>query len=206
MNNKNPFDVKGIAVTTPKGKALWCKSITPDTKFDKAGELSTSLVLDPNDKEVQAFLAPLEAMLEDAYQQTLESLGPVKAKAISRHEIAQVDTDKDGNDTGMIKIKLKLGKIEERKAEGKPHSIKTVDAKKATITHPPMVGNGSTIRCAGFAFPYYAAALKKVGVSIMWNSLQIIDLVQAGGGDEFGEEEGYAAGTESQTSFESVPF
>lgn len=204
MNTKNPFNVKGIGVTTPRGKALWCNNVTPDIKFDDKGELSTSLVLDPDDKDVQAFLEPLEAMLEDAFQQAVESLGPVKGKALSKHEITQPDTDKDGNDTGMIKIKLKLGKIKDRQAEGKSHMIKTVDAKKNEIQNPPIVGNGSTIRCAGFAFPYYAAALKKVGISIMWNSLQIIDLVQSGGGDDFGEEEGYVTG--SETGFESVPF
>lgn len=206
MNTKNPFDVKGIGVTTPKGKALWCKNVTPDIKFDDKGELSTSLVLDPNDKEVQAFLEPLEAMLEDAFQQTVESLGPVKGKSLSKNEIAQPDTDQDGNDTGMIKIKLKLGKIKDRQATGKAYTIKTVDAKKNEIQNSPIVGHGSTIRCAGFAFPYYAAALKKVGVSILWNGLQIIDLVQVGGGDDFGEEEGYLAGSTSTVDDFSVPF
>lgn len=204
MNNKNPFKVDGKGITTPKGKALWCKNVVPDTKFDKDGELSTSLILDPNDKEVQAFLAPLEAMLEDAYQQTLETLGPVKSKGVAKHEIVQPDVDKDGNDTGMIKIKLKLGKVEARKQEGKQYTIRTVDAKKTALTNPPLVGNGSVIRCSGFAFPYYAAALKKVGVSMLWSGLQIIELKQSGGGDDFGEEEGYVAG--STTAFDEVPF
>ena len=205
MNTKNPFDVKGVGITTPKGKALWCRNVNPDRQFDKEGTLSTSLVLDPNDKEVQAFLEPLEAMLEDAYKQTLESLGPVKSKGIDKAPITKPDTDKDGNETGMIKINLKLGKIDSRKAEGKQFEINTVDAKKNKITNPPTVGNGSTIRCSGFAFPYYAAALKKVGISILWNGLQIVELTGSGGGSDFGEEEGFTIGSINE-SFESVPF
>lgn len=204
MNSKNPFDVAGKGITTPKGKALWCKNVVPDTKFDALGELSTSLILDPNDKEVQEFLAPLEEMLEDAFQQTVTSLGPVKSKQIGKHELYQPDVDKDGNETGMIKIKLKLGKVEQRKQEGKQYTIRTVDAKKNLIQNPPIVGNGSTIRCSGFAFPYYAAALKKVGISILWSGLQIIDLKTYDSGDEFGEEDGYTTGSEG--SFSEVPF
>ena len=203
MNTKNPFDIKGVGITTPKGKALWCRNVNPDRQFDKEGTLSTSLVLDPNDKEVIAFLEPLEAMLEDAYKQTKESLGAVKSKELAINPLTKPDTDKDGNDTGMIKINLKLGKIDSRKAEGKQFEINTVDAKKNKITNPPTVGNGSTIRCSGFAFPYYAAALKKVGISILWNGLQIVELTGSSGGDSFGEEEGFTIGSINDSE---VPF
>ena len=204
MNTKNPFNVDGMGVTTPKGKALWCKNVTPDRTFNKEGDLSTYIIFDPNDKDVQLFLEPLEKMCDEAFNQAQKELPPVKAKELKKRHIAQPDTDKDGNDTGMIKVKFKLGRVDLRKADGKNHVVKTVDAKKNEIQNPPIVGNGSTIRCAGFAFPYYTASSKEIGVSILWNSLQIIDLVQAGGGDDFGEEEGYVAGSEA--GFESVPF
>lgn len=205
MKVKNPFEVAGLGVTTPKGKALWCKNVTPDTTFNKEGELSTNLVLDPNDQGVIDFLAPLENMCAEAFKQSKENLG-IKGKELKMRPVAQPDTDKDGNDTGMIKIKLKLGNIEGRKAEGKPFTINVVDAKKNKIVNPPVIGNGSTIRCSGFAFPYYVASAKEVGVSILWNAVQILELVHGSGGDDFGEEEGYTVGSESETSFDSVPF
>jgi len=190
MNNKNPFDVEGKSVTSPRGKALWCKSITPDRTFTKEGDLSTYIILDPSDKDVQLFLEPLDNMCNEAYNQALKNLPPAKSKDLVKRSIAQPDTDKDGNETGMVKVKFKLGKVDARKADGKNHVIKTVDAKKFEIQNPPIVGNGSTIRCSGFAFPYYTASNKEIGVSILWSALQIIDLVQSSGGDDFTEEEG----------------
>jgi len=35
------------------------------------------------------------------------------------------------------------------------------------------------------------ASTKEVGVSLIWQKLQIIDLVEIGGGDSFGEEDGF---------------
>ena len=41
MAYTKPFAVKGTNITSPKGKALWCKFKEPDTKFNAKGEYST---------------------------------------------------------------------------------------------------------------------------------------------------------------------
>ena len=116
------------------------------------------------------------------------------------------DTDKDGNATGKIVFKLKMKNIDERRDTGRPHEIVVLDAKRVEINNPPQVGNGSVIRCAGFANPYYMASSKEVGVSLAWQKMQIIDLITYGSGDDFGEEEGYSSSSTESEVFEEAPF
>lgn len=191
MANTKTFTVKGISFTTPKGKALWCKADMPDRKFNDKGDLTTSLVCDPNDADVKSFITLLEGVRDQAFKETCESLGEVKAKAIKVRPVFYDETNKDGSKTGNILFKLKLGSVDEKEATGKQYQITVVDAKKNILPKAPRVGNGSTIRCAGFANPYYMASTKEIGVSLMWQKMQIIDLIAADGGDAFGEEEGF---------------
>jgi hypothetical protein len=207
MNTTRPYKVKGISFTTPKGKALWCKNIEPDRKFNDKGDLTTSLVCDPNDEKVKEFIKLLEDLRDQAFNETKESLGEAKAKAVKVRPVFSEHTDRDGNSTGEILFKLKLKDVDEKKELGRQSAIATFDAKKGLIANPPAVGNDSVIRCAGFANPYYMASTKEVGVSLIWQKMQIIELQSLGGGDEFGEEEGFEAGSAaSETQFEEAPF
>lgn len=208
MANNRPFTVKGVGFTTPKGKALWCKSVRPERKFNDKGDFMCSLVCDPEDEAVKEFIKTLEALRDQAFTETKESLGAAKAKEVKARPVFTQDADRDGNETGNIIFKVKMSNVDDRAAEGRQSALVVVDAKKNKIENPPEVGNGSTIRCAGFANPYYMASTKEVGVSLMWAKMQIIDLVSAAGSDDFGEEEGYSAssyGTES-IGAEEVPF
>ena len=206
MSNNRPFTVKGVGVTTPRGTALWCNNVEPQRKFNPAGDLTTSLVLDPNDVEVKDFIKILEDLRDVAYNQTVESLGPAKGKQVKKRDVYQEDTDRDGNATDNILVKLKLSNVDIKREEGKQHTITTVDAKKNPIKYPPKIGNGSVIRCAGFANPYYMASTKEVGISMIWSKVQIIDLVEIGGGDSFGTEDGYEIKQELELESSEVPF
>lgn len=193
--NKKPFSVKGINVTSPKGKALWCKYKTPDTKFNSKGEFSVSLVCDPNDPAVQAYIAKLEELSQRAYEETCETLGAAKAKAVKQAEVYSEHFDKDGEPTGMIVFKAKLKDIEDRINNNDTASIIVVDAarNKLPLHEQPEVGNDSVIRLATYANPYYMASTKTVGISHIWTKMQIIDLVSMGAEDEFEEEDGFEA-------------
>lgn len=193
--NTRPFTVKGIGVTTPKGEALWCNNVEPQRKFNDKGDLVTSLLLDPEDTEVKDFIRILEELRDKAYAETVKEFGKVKGEQVKKRDVYQPDADKEGNATGKILIKLKLRDVDIKRDEGKQHTITTFDAKKNPIKNPPRVGNGSIIRCSAFANPYYMASTKEVGVSLIWTKMQIINLVEIGGGDDFGEEEGYEVGS-----------
>jgi len=205
MNTARPCTTKGIGFTTPKGKALWCGNIEPQRKFNEKGDLMTNLVLDPNEPEVKEFIKTLEDLRDTAFEETTNNLGLVKGKQVKKRDVAQPDIDQNGNDTGMIVIKMKLKDVDEKKELGRQYQIDTFDAKKNKLENPPRVGNGSTIRCAGYANPYYMASTKEVGISLIWQKLQIIELIEIGGFDSFGEEEGFIASATTQ-EFNEAPF
>lgn len=206
MNTTRPYTVKGINFTTPKGQALWCRVNEPERKFNDKGVLTTSLVFDPADEDVKAFIKQLEDLRDKAFEETKESLGAAKAKAVNPRSVFSDEVDREGVETGKILIKMKLNNVDEKKEQGRQYKIEAFDAKKNKLEYPPEIGNGSTIRCAGFANPYYMASTKEVGVSLIWQKVQIIDLVSFGGGDDFGEENGFESAPVAELTAEDVPF
>lgn len=190
-----PFAVKGYDVVSPKGKALWCSIKEPNYTFNAKGDYMTSLVCDPNDEAVKAFISKLEALRDTAYEETLETQGD-KGKQNSKREVYNIDYDKDGNQTGNIIFKFKLSNIADR--EPGQDKIAVVDAHKNQMLNIPLVGNGSIIRCVAFANPYYMASTKEIGVSLMWKRMQILELVEFGGGSaDFDDEDGFVVDSDS---------
>jgi len=196
-NPTKPFAVKGFNVTTPKGKALWCKIAEPDRKYTPTGELSMSLVCDPGDPTVVAFISKLEEVRDIALAETKKTLG-AKGGAYTTKEVFSEEYDQEGEPTGKVIFKMKLKDIDGRKERGKQHSITVVDAKRQVVNPIPLVGNGSDVKCVVFANPYSMASTKSVGVSMIWDKMQIIELISFGGGDAggFDEEDGFEAPSE----------
>lgn len=189
-----PFAVKGFNVTSPKGKALWCKFKEPDTKYNAKGEYSTDLIVDPNNPAVQAYITKLEELQDIAYNETCETLGAGKAKGVTKAPLYKEEYDQDGNETGNIIFKYKLKDLTDREARGDSTEILVVDAKKNKLgKDAPLVGNGSEIRIVSYANPYFMASTKSVGISHIWSKMQIIELKEysGGDGDDFDEEDGF---------------
>lgn len=180
-----PFSVKGIRIVSPRGEALWCKVKEPDYQYNAKGNLSTTVVCDPNDETVQAFIEKLEELRDVAYDETVETLG-AKAKGLIKKDVYTEHLDQDGEDTGLIEFKFALKDVDDR-----DKWIRVVDSKRNEIKDIPLVGNGSIIRCSAYANPYYMASSKTVGISMIWEQMQLIDLVEYGGGDAFDDEDGY---------------
>ena len=193
VKNTKPFAVKGATVTTPKGKAEWCKITEPDRMYNDKGELSTSLVCDPNDPTVQEFISKLETLRDLAFEETKETLGMPKANQVKTKEVYSEQYNSNGEATGNIIFKMKLKDIDTRKERGDQHTIFVVDAKRSRMADVPLVGNGSEIRCVCYANPYYMANTKEVGISMIWSKMQLIKLVEytGGGADDFEDEEGF---------------
>lgn len=204
-----PFAVKGINVTSPKGKAMWCKITEPERTYNADGVLSTNLVCDPEDPTVKAFVEKLEELRDIALAETKETLGAkgaqYKAKSVFNEEF-----DKEGEATGNIVFKFALKDIDKRKEAGHQSTIMVVDTKKQKVSPVPLVGNGSAIRCVAYANPYTMANTKEVGISLIWSKMQLIELVKyaGGGADDFDEEEGFEAAPAAATAdeFSDVDF
>lgn len=186
----NNHTQKGFSIVSPKGQAEWCKPYEPDTKFNAAGDLTSTLLLDPELETTKVFIAKLEDLRDRALAEVKGNLG-AKGNQWGVNEVYSEHYDKDGNPTGLIALKFKLKDISKRKADGKQHTIIVKDNNLRDISNEPvLIGNGSIIRCGAFAFAYEMASTKKVGISLQWQKLQIIDLVEVMGGDDFDVEEG----------------
>lgn len=203
MANAKPFAVKGMNITSPKGKALWCKFKEADTKFNAKGEYSTDLVCDPNDPSVKAYIEKLENLLDIAYNETCETLGPARARDVRKASVFKEEVDQNGELTGNVVFKYKLKDISDRKERGDTAEIMVVDAKRNRLgKDAPLVGNGSVIRVVSYANPYYMASTKTVGMSHIWSKMQIIELVEfsGGGGDDFDDEDGFVDDQVAETN------
>ena len=189
-----PFAVKGRDITSPKGKALWCKIKEPDFQYNDKGVYSTSLVCDPNEPAVKQFIANLEEIRDIALAETKETLGVKGEKYVAR-DVFTEEEDRGGNATGNIIFKFKMNNVADRTASGYSDKIFVVDAKRNPLNELPLVGNGSEIRCVAYANPYTAPNTKEVGISLIWTKMQITKLVEfsiGGSAAGFEEEEGYA--------------
>jgi hypothetical protein len=205
-----PFAVKGFNMTSPKGKALWCKVTEPDRMYNDKGVLSTSLVCNPDDPTVQVFITKLEELRDIALAETKETLGAKGAMYKPRPVFTQEYT-KDGQESGNVIFKFTLKDVDDRKAEGKQGGIVVVDTKKQVVSPVPLIGNGSVVRCVAFANPYTMPNTKEVGVTLIWTKMQVIELVSFGGAsDDFDEEEGFdsteVAPSKTEEEFSDVDF
>lgn len=210
MAQKKPFKTKGIKVVSPKGRALWCKVTEPDYTFNDKGMYSTDLVCDPNDPTVKAYIEKLEALRDEAYNQAKNGEGdlkiqPAKAKKLEKADIYKEQYDQDGNETGDIIFKFKMNNVDDRdKGNDK---VAVIDGNRVKMKHEelPLVGNDSIIRCKAYANPYYMPSSNTIGVSLIWEVMQLIELNEYSGGveDGFDDEEGFtASGDDSASGFD----
>ena len=183
---KKPFTVKGMKVTSPKGKALWAKLDKPDREYNPKGQYSVDLVLNPDDSKAQEFIGKLEDLRDRALSEANE--GRPKPKQFEAAPVYKEEYDKEGEPTGNIIVKFKMNNVDDRRP-GQNRVI--LVGPKASAGEIPMVdiGNGSTIRCVAFANPYAMASTKKVGVSLILEKVQLIELVSFGGDDELEDED-----------------
>ena len=174
-----------------KGQALWAKVFEPDTKFDPAGIYSVDLLIE--ETEAQELCEYLDSVCDQRYKEEIKAKPKLKA-SLSTRPAYEPDYDEDGNETGKLKFKFKL-KASGQTRDGRDYTQKpaVVDAKRKPMDSDIAIGNGSTVKVAFEPVPYVMASTKQVGVSLRLKAMQVIDLVQYGGGaaSVFDEEEGF---------------
>lgn len=194
-----PFTTKGIKVVSPKGSALWCKVTEPERTFNAKGTYATEIVVDPNDPTVIAFIDKLEALRDEAFTEAKSTLKPAQATKLAKKDVYTEEVDADGNLTGNIKFKFKLDNVDDREVGRNKVQVYDSGAGKARpeiIKSVPLIGNGSIIKCGAYANPYYMANGNVIGISLMWQTMQVLSLVAYGGSNDFeSEEDGYVADT-----------
>ena len=163
---------------TPKGRAGYLNLVKPDTRYDPEGKYKASVTLTAEEAEKIITLCKEEAT---------DELGPKKA--------AKAKMPGKENEDGSITFTFK--------SKSKP---KLFDAKgnpvKAALVEELRVGSGSTIKVKGACKAYENGA--NIGVTLYLNEVQIIKVVEFGGGFEAeDDEDGFVAGDQSGFNDES---
>lgn len=179
----------GVEFISPLGIASYPHLNAPDTKFDSGGVYSTKLILD--ESGYNQIMEAVEAVMPEAKALATEK---AKGKKVNRKE-PSIDENEDGTYTINAKM-YATGKT--AKGEEFKMAPKLFDASGAVVPADTKIGSGSKLKLALWLKPYFNAADKVYGVSVKLQAVQVIELVEFGGGRSadafgFGQEEGFSA-------------
>ena len=176
---------------SPKGTAVWPRIDTPDTKFDEDGVFSCKLHVSEGD--FKAFEAQINKQVEADYKAECASQGKDKLRRAASCPLRITD---DGDYEIYAKQKAKV----HTKSKGTlEFSIAAYDSQGKKI-ETPKIGSGSTLKMAVEVNTWFVPS-QGFGYTLRLRAVQVIDLVEYGGGDgSFGfgaEEDGYVGEGES---------
>ena len=178
-------------ITTPKGKAVWPRIDTPDTKFDEDGVYSCKLHV--SEADFKAFEALVKPKLDAAYKDECSRQGKEKIRMAASSPLRI-------NDEGDYEIYAKQKAKVHTKSKGTlEFSITAVDSQGKKIDMP-KIGSGSTLKMAVEVNTWFVPS-QGFGYTLRLRAVQVLDLIEYGGGDSsfgFGaEEDGYVGSGES---------
>lgn len=191
---------KQQAIVTPAGEAKYANISKPKLNFKKTGdEYSVDLRFKP--AEIADFKAKLIALAEAAKKEAIDNAkNGREAKLIAAYELfvpIKDELDKDsGDETGFVILQAKNGASYTDKKTGNviERSLPVFDAAGKPVKGL-NIGRGSTLKISVVPAPFVNPSNKKAGVSLWLKAVQVINLVEYGGGSAdsfgFGEEEGY---------------
>lgn len=181
-------------VTTPKGKAVWPRIDTPDTKFDDDGTYSCKLHVSEGD--FKAFQAIVQPQVDIAYEQECIRQGKAKIRMAASSPLRITE---EGDFEIYAKQKAKV----HTKTKGTlEFTIAAVDSQGKKIGMP-KIGSGSILKMAVEVNTWFVPS-QGFGYTLRLRAVQILDLVEyGGGGSSFGfgaEADGYIGSGESLNS------
>ena len=178
-------------ITTPKGKAVWPRIDTPDTKFDEDGVYSCKLHVSEGD--FKAFEAIVKPKLDAAYKEECSRQGKDKIRMAASSPLR---INEEGDHEIYAKQKAKV----HTKSKGTlEFTIAAVDSQGKKIDMP-KIGSGSTLKMAVEVNTWFVPS-QGFGYTLRLRAVQVLDLIEYGGGDSsfgFGAEaDGYVGSGES---------
>jgi len=171
------------------------------------GSYKVSGVVDASDPAVQAFIAKLQPLYEEALAEAERKFSELKIdarkklKAVQPNDLFTTLYDKETEEpTGQIEFRFKMaasgiankGTDRERKWSAKPALF---DAKGKPITGDVEIWGGTIGKVSFEARPYFVSGTAAAGLSLKLKAVQVIELRQGGdrSADQYGfsQEEGY---------------
>tara|TARA_R100000995_G_scaffold35444_1_gene16169 strand:- start:1226 stop:1843 length:618 start_codon:yes stop_codon:yes gene_type:complete len=177
-------------VVSPVGVSQYAWLTQPDTRFDENGHYKTNLIVSTDDA------TELTNAIDNARQKAVElAKEKAKGKKIKEADAPYTEElDDDGKPTGNTIFKFKCkAKIVAKDGTIIPNKVALFDAKGKPMTDV-NVWSGSEIKVSAELIPYYTAMVG-AGVSMRLRAVQILKLVEGGGGNAkgygFDKQEGY---------------
>lgn len=165
-------------MVTPAGIARWSHINKEKVVGDKrTGKKSISVLMDPSNAKHAEFLAELYEVCERGVEML------PKAKRSRAYLPYKNDTDKEGNETGLIEVGANT---QSHDKEGNEKHVTIVDAAKNPLK--AEVFGGSTVRVSTKPYAYSSGTAS--GVKLFLNAVQVLELRTGGGGgaDDFEDE------------------
>lgn len=189
-----------ITLTTPKGKAVYPKLITPDTKFKELGEYVADLSV-PSE-EAKTFISKVE----EIYKSHVGKAAPKNPEKGNKNSFYYIERDEQGNATGNIVLKLRVANKQRKDGEIWDRRPRMFDAKLKPITGLKSLWGGTEMKVSCEVYCYQMATGK--GVSLQPLGVQIINLVEGTGGGASADSYGFSAeeGFTAEDAEESIPF
>jgi len=180
---------KHMKLITPKGTAIYPRINEPNRKFDPIGVYSVNLRMTGED--AAEFITTITQVRDEYHaDQTKELKKKLKKADLPVMEVV----DDQGEDTGEVDLKIKLKAGYEYDGKTITQRPILVDSKRTPMNNDIRIGSGTTMRCGVEVAPWYMPT-NGVGVSLRLRVVQIIDLVEFGGGGveayDFKDEEGF---------------
>lgn len=177
-------------ITTPKGVASYPHVNEPNTRFNPMGEYSCTIVV--SEEDANAFREKVEAIFDAEYER--ECI--IHKKKLKKSQYFPVTQDEGGK--WIIKTK-QVAKVEAKNGDVYSFDIKLFDASGQPVkSENCRVGSGSQVKCAVEPRTWYNPSVG-FGMTLSLRAVQVIELVEGGGGNAdsfgFGEEEGFKAET-----------
>lgn len=199
LNSNTSFSSNARHVS-PRGKSLYARVQTPDTRFDDTGVYHLDLLVEP--KQAQPMIDLIQGVLDEFYDKN-----DAIAKALSQgRKVAKASIYEEMQD-GTYRFKFKQkAQIKDKNGNVYDKHVAVFDAKVKPMDEE--IGNGSTVKVSYMCAPYYTPSTKTAGVSLRLVGVQVIDLVSFGDGDcGFTEEEGFTAeeSSEPTAGFKAEP-
>lgn len=164
--------------TTPAGTAGYLYLSVPDTKFKEEGEYRAQVTLEAK------YASKIEALIEEELD---KSVAKAKEENAGKR-IKRADSPVRTNDDGSITLNTKCPAFVTSKKTQEKFSLQPTvfDGAGNRLPNKDLkAGQGSTIRVSVEIRPYFTA-LVGAGVTLRVRAVQILELVEFGGGGSAG--------------------
>ena len=175
-------------LTSPKGVAMYPSLDKPDTKFDTAGKYNVKLRIPK--EECEEFMKTIKAVFDANYADAVEKHGDNVKKANLPFKPHEEEGKKTGDIVFNFAMKARGTSKDGTQWEQRP-KIFGPAGELIPAAQVPKIGGGSVLKVNHHVDGWYTA-IAGAGVSLRLRGVQVIELVEYGGGGT-AEDFGFAA-------------